>query len=220
MMAAIPQGGSKWLSERIGALSATRAADMLGSKKAQQSLLEELVVEIVTAKRKTIPQTKDMRKGIADQKEAIRAYKAFHPDPRIKDATIIEDGYVVSGFSPFVTCSPDGLVDMHPHIPLPEDGGVETKNLKPENHFHIVDTDGIDLEKEQRDHVWQCKWSIMATDRAWWDLFYYCKELPPSMRYFRRRFERHDQEILSMKDAALTFVDLLIAKLKKYGVAI
>jgi hypothetical protein len=220
MSAAVVQGGSKWLAEKIGALSATRAADIMGSKVVRQTLLDEMVVEIVTTTATAIPPTKDIRKGIADQKEAIRAYKAFHPDKRIKDAEIIENAYCESGFSSFVTCSPDGLVNFHALVPDPRDGGVETKNLKPTNHFRIVDTDGARIEKDYKDHFWQPKWSMLVTGRAWWDLFYYCKELPVSMRYFMRRFDRDEAEINSMKDAALSFIDMLIAKLKKYGVAI
>ncbi len=213
-MNAIIAGTPRWSAEKIGTLSATRAVDIMGSEAVRRTLLDEMIVEIVTAKPPSFNPTKDMLKGIKDQKEAILAYKTFNT--KVKAARIVEDGYCESDFSPFVVCSPDGFVDV---LGAPS-GGVETKNLKPTNHFRIVDTNGAALDKDHKSAVYQCKWTIMVTGRAWWDLFYYCKELPPSMRYYLRRFERDESEVKDMKEAGKTFIDLLIATLKKYGVAL
>ena len=70
----------------------------------------------------------------------------------------------------FVGCSPDGLID--------EDGLVEVKCLKAENHVKAI----LYFQKNGHcppDHVQQAQGQMLICNRPWCDLVFYHPELPP-----------------------------------------
>ena len=207
----IQQNTEEWLSEKIGCLTGTLAARVMGTPKVRRTLIRDMVIEIALARGKAFAGNKHTRKGKEDEPQAISAYRAF-----ILDEGIVQTGaFVVSDESPFIGCSPDALIDIpfRPDIPL--HGGCEIKNLSPEVHFDLLESEVIG-----DDYLWQVKWNLMVTKRQWWDFFAYCKELPPQMSYYHKRFWPDPIEHERMMGAATTLLDELFSILKKYNLVI
>lgn len=65
-----------------------------------------------------------------------------------------------------IGCSPDGLIG--------EDGGLEIKCPRPENHLKYLMQGGV-----PKDYLAQVHGSMLVTGRPWWIFMSYCREFPP-----------------------------------------
>lgn len=180
----VEQGTQEWLNEKLGVISGTRAADLMGTKLANRKLLATLTSEIVTADTKSIPQTPAMRRGLDIEDEAVSYYSVMFD--RIVTGT---KDYIEHPDTPYLACSPDGLID--------DDGGYEGKRL--DEHNHIMMLQGAEPDKK---YTWQCKWNMFITGRQWWDLFYYCETLPESMKYHTITITRDEDDMAALRGAA------------------
>lgn len=195
----VEQGTQEWLNEKLGVISGTRAADLMGTKLANRKLLATLTSEIVTADTKSIPQTPAMRRGLEIEDEAVSYYSVMFD--RIVTGT---KDYIEHPDTPYLACSPDGLID--------DDGGYEGKRL--DEHNHIMLLQGAVPDKK---YVWQCKWNMFIAGRRWWDLFYYCETLPDSMKWNSITIERDEADMKALHEAAFGMLDELDRFLFAHG---
>lgn len=95
--------------------------------------------------------------------EAARSLYEFSKDVEIKQVGFITDDDKLYG------CSPDGLVA--------DDGMVEFKCLKAENHIKTI----VNYQKNGKcptTYIQQVQGQMMIAERAWCDLIFYHPELP------------------------------------------
>lgn len=69
------QGSLEWRKARLGTISGTRLKAVLGTKKAQLTLIAELIAEVETEQPKNINVTQVMERGIAEEDFAIIKYE-------------------------------------------------------------------------------------------------------------------------------------------------
>jgi len=172
----IRQGSPEWKDEKLGAITGTRAHDLISSNVTRRTLMALLIRELVTAN------TKEFFKQSLQEKLEIEPEAASYYSLMNNVIVTHQDAYIVSEISPMLAVSPDGLVG--------DDGGFECKRLDDENHIKMLL--GMDPEKK---YVHQCHWNMYITGRQWWDLFYYCETLPESMRSLTIRIDR-DQDMM------------------------
>jgi hypothetical protein len=198
----IEQGTAQWLSEKLGAITSTRAHSVFGTPKVQKTLIRNIAVEIALAAKKPIIQTAPMRKGIEDEPLALAAYRLTSTEPL---GEIVTGEYLYSDLSPLIADSPDVLIG--------EKGVIEIKNPSPEVHYEVLDSGIIPVA-----HFSQCIWHLMVSKREWCDYFSYCKELPLHLRSFKSRITCADIGFYEKK--ALKFVDSLVEHLTQKGLAL
>lgn len=196
------QRSSEWDSERIGVLTGTRAAALMGGKAARKTLLAEMVREVAMASKKGIYQSQSMKKGVDDEAEA-REYYEFINDVKITDY----DTYIVSDFHHRIAVSPDGLIT--------DCGGIEIKNLEPHNHIAVMLDGEVDKKYEH-----QIYWAIMICKTEWWDYFGYCKELPDNLKAYTKKYYAEPKIIDNYKTTALEFLAEFEATLERFDLII
>lgn len=180
----IEQGTQAWKNEKLGVISGTRAYDLMSSNTTRRTLLATLIRELTTASGKEFS-TKRLNQGLEIEPEAASYYSLMN-SVEVTD----QSAYFESDINPMFAVSPDGLVG--------KDGGFEGKRLDAENHIKMLL--GATPEKK---YVMQCYWGMfIRPERKWWDLFYYCEDLPDSMRTHTIRFERDDKIIDEMDKRA------------------
>ena len=195
----VEQGTQEWLDEKLGVISGTRAAAVMGTKIARRTLLAELVRELMTSDRKSFKANAAMKHGLAIEPEAASYYGMIH------GVTVTDQSaYIESDIHPMFAASPDGLID--------EDGGYEGKRLDEENHLKILL--GADPDKK---YIAQCNWNMFITGRQWWDLHFYCETLPESMKSHVIRIDRDEGMMEALYEAATSLLEELIAFLNQHG---
>ena len=192
-MSDIEQGSREWLEEKSGAITGTRAHELMSSAITRRTLMASLVRELVTADRKQTFQTPAMKRGLDIEREAV-SYYCIQNDVVVTDQL----AYIESSMSPLFAASPDGLVG--------DFGGYEGKRLDEENHIKVL-LGGLTAIPDGKKYTAQCNWNMFITGRQWWDLHFYCETLPDSMRSKVFRIER-DPEY--MDEMSLTARKLLI----------
>jgi len=195
------QRSDEWRAARLGKITGTRAAQATGSASVQLTLTCAMVREYATASTKIIPQNAAMLKGIDDEDLACAAY-TMDTGNEVEHA-----GLLISKDNQRFGMSPDGLIG--------DDGGLEIKNLNEENHIRVIVTD-----KPDKAHVTQCHWGMLVTGRAWWDLWYYSKEMPPALASKRFHIERDDSVMKELSEKAEKFLVKLDETLEKLGLAL
>lgn len=94
--------------------------------------------------------------------DARRSYAFVH------DVEPVQVGFVTDD-SMLYGCSPDSFIG--------DDGGLEIKCLKAENHIKAI----MYYRKHKKcppDYVQQTQGSLLVTGRKWWDLYFYHPDLP------------------------------------------
>ncbi len=168
------QGEPAWYAARAGIPTASSFSRLVtntlkdGEYKLSSSLsgyANELAAELFAGKTmdRFDGSTPWMERGRDGEREAAEAY-AF-----ITGSTLHEVGFVTTDDGQ-CGCSPDRLVD--------EDGGLEIKMLKGENHVEVC---GYHKKHghapvKYTQQVQACLW---ITGRAWWDQLYWHPDLPP-----------------------------------------
>jgi len=195
------QRSNEWRAARLGKITGTRAAALMGTEAAQMTLLCEMVREYATASSKEIPMNAAMKKGVDDEDLACSAYALE------TGRTVTHAGLIVSKKNPRLAMSPDGLINTC--------GGVEIKNLGEENHIRVLLSGKPDPK-----HVIQCEWGLFVSERQWWDLYYYAKEMPTILvsRLFRITLTAAKRE--KMVVAAEAFLARLDTTLETLGLVL
>jgi predicted phage-related endonuclease len=162
------QGTPDWRQQRAGKLTASRFADVLGTKAARAKYMREIVFERAA--------------GVARHEVSSKSLSWGHDvEPFQREAFELETGLVVrqSGFLlhaayPFIGASPDGLIDP--------DGGLEMKSP----HDEAVHVQTL-LEGMPAEHMPQVQGNMAVTGRSWW---YFTSYDPRQAERFRLHVER------------------------------
>ena len=193
------QQTSEWYSERLGILTSTRAAALMGTRGARDTLMAEILAEYATAKGKEIYRSAAMERGIRTETEALSFYEFMYAVN-----ITVKGAYIISDQHPMLGDSPDGLVG--------ETGIVEVKCLDRHNHIRVMLSGQIDKKHEH-----QIYWHLFInSDRNWCDYFGYCPDLPVSMKGFKKRYYRDNEIIRKYEDEAFKFIHELQGLLIKY----
>jgi putative phage-type endonuclease len=195
------QRSDEWFAERLGKITGTRAAALMGTPLAQKSLMAVLVSEIAMAQRQDVVTTNAMRRGVKMEAEARIYYEVRH------NVEVVETAFVEHPVLPFCGCSPDGLVG--------ETGGVEIKCLLPDNHIRVMLLDTIDKK-----HEWQIKWNLFCSQREYWDYFGYCADMPGELASYEKRFFAKDVNFGEIEKRLTQFQVELNGWLTKFGLEI
>lgn len=93
-----------------------------------------------------------MQRGVDLEFEALELYSTM------KDVEIDIVGFIEH--SPYVGCSPDGLIGMN--------GGIEIKCPNDNNFIKTVVSSYFESK-----YIWQCQMNLYITGREYWDLAFY-----------------------------------------------
>ena len=199
------QRGSDWLKMRCGSATGSRIADVMTKRKdgkisaTRESYKRELVIERLTGNTADHFVNSFMEWGESTEPLALAAYEI---------ETGVEPKQIGLAMHPtikYFSASPDAL--------LGEDGVLEAKCLKSENHLDILLSGEIPA-----DYHWQMYAEMACAERKWCDFVSFDPRLPRKYQLFIKRFERDDEEISRIEAEVLKFnaeVQDMIAALKK-----
>jgi len=187
----VEQGTDRWAALRCGKITASRAADMIATKKQtkKQAALgiheemanrrdyrTELLVERLTGVPVEQYVSKEMLFGLAQEPFARAAYE-------MHEAVFVDQvGFVVHPEIPYFGCSPDGLVG--------DDGLIQIKVPNRTTHLAWMQSGTIPVE-----HVPQLLAELAVTGRQWVDFVSFHPEFPEHLQLYIRRYQRNEKLI-------------------------
>lgn len=200
------QGSDEWWSLKVGTLTASYFSSVLseGEGITRRNLLYRLAGEVLSK----IPAESYENLAILRGKRDEPLSLADHELKRAIDITRI--GFVrrtVRRFSGdfIVGCSPDGLIG--------DDGGIESKSMKPELIVALMEGKGHFPSQFKA----QVQGNLWVTGRKWWDLKIYYESMPLSPVYRAERDEPYIEKLSNACESFLYELDKLVERLKKKG---
>lgn len=173
-------------------VTASRIADVLGTKHRRHKYAEQLAVETLRGYRTVTAPTEAMSWGIETEAEARRAYEA-------RSGSLVETvGFVLHPSIGRAGASPDGLVG--------DDGLIEIKCPTTKTHQKTLEDYMV-----PRKHLPQLQWQMACTGRMWCDFVSFDPRIEDS--YFVFRVVRDDEFIAAAEQSVILFlteVDSLI----------
>ena len=177
----IEQGTPEWHDLRLGKLTGSSAAKLLGTPAAREKYLYDRAAEIVTGCKcdsDECAQSMHMTRGTEFEEVALMKYTV---------ATLSEVQKV--GFvelNEFVGCSPDGLVG--------DDGMMEVKVPDSNNYFRqILELARDSVKAIPKDYYVQMQFNMFVCDRKWCDyVLYNPKHEAKGKSLFIQRVARDD----------------------------
>jgi len=163
----VEQNSPEWYAARAGMPTASEFSKIVTSKGEPSKSIEEYAITLAGETYTGGPMdpwagNKYTDRGKDTEADAIAFYEFA------RDVTIERVGFVTND-DETVGCSPDGLVG--------DDGGVEIKVLKPENHIKAL----MYFRKNGKcppTYVQQTQGQMWIAERKWMDLFFYHPILP------------------------------------------
>lgn len=179
------QGTQEWLQARAGALTASRAADLMAKTKTGPSasrgnLLTLLAVERLTGQCVDTYQNAAMQRGIDTEAEARDAYSFAH------GVAVDECGFIAHPTIERCGASPDGLIG--------DDGLVEIK-CPASMAKHL---DSLRTGAHATEYRWQLQHQLMVTGRAWVDAASYDPRFPDGLQLAVTRVYRDESAIADL----------------------
>lgn len=161
------QGSPEWLSLRAGKPTASCFDKLITSTGEQSKTLPAYAITLAGEMYAGKPLDAwegngHTERGKILEEEARLSYAFFH------DVKPVQVGFVTDDDMQY-GCSPDGFIG--------DDGGLEIKCLKAENHIKAI----MYYRKHKKcppDYVQQTQGNIFVTGRKWWDLHFYHPDLP------------------------------------------
>ena len=209
MIVEIQQQTAEWLQMRVGAVTASRVADVMAKSKSSKELAcrkdyrAELVCERLMGLKYEHYVTPAMEWGIEHEKLARAAYE-------METGLMTEPGQLaLHDRIKWLMASPDGLVGEH--------GLVEFKCPTTATHIEYF-TAGVVPEE----YHWQMLCQMACAQRDWCDFVSYDPRLPPALQLFIRRLPWDQERIEAMEAEVEKFVaeieDSIIALSKNKAV--
>lgn len=209
MIVEIQQQTAEWLQMRVGAVTASRVADVMAKSKrggelqCRKDYKAELVCERLTNLKYEHYVTPAMEWGIEHEKLARAAYE-------LETGLIVEAGQLaLHDRIKWLMASPDGLVGV--------DGLVEFKCPTTATHIEYF-TGGVVPEE----YHWQMLCQMACAQRDWCDFVSYDPRLPGALQLFVRRLNWDQDRITQMEAEVEKFVgeveDSIIALSKNKAV--
>lgn len=195
------QGTPEWHQARCGSLGASSLHEAVAKTKTgyaatRANLMARLIAERLTGIPQDTYTNGAMAHGLETEPEARAAYSFM------RDVDVIETGIV---FHPRIRgshASPDGLVG--------DDGLIEIKCPNTSTHIDLLLTGSVPDK-----YVIQMLWQMSCTGRQWCDFVSYDYRMPEDMQLYVRRFERDNERIQELEEAASGFIGEMEAKIRK-----
>jgi hypothetical protein len=197
----IDQHDIDWLKMRTGCTTASRIFDIVDRlkvkskngekgdyKASRRSYMIELICERLTGRASEHYVSDWMSRGIEDEDLARAAYE------RYADVEVTNGGFFLHDTIEYFGASPDGCIG--------DNGLLELKNYKPENHYEFLRS-GVIPERA----IWQMNAQLAcAPEREYVDFGSYCKEmLSPKLRLFVRRHLRDRERVAEVETEVKKF---------------
>lgn len=193
MIVEVQQQTPEWLQMRIGAVTASRVADVVarlrnGSEAAvRASYRAELVCERLTHLSYEHYVSPAMQFGIDNEPLAKAAYELA------TGFAIDNGGLALHPRIKWLMASPDGLVH--------DDGLIECKCPTTATHIGYLKAGVVPTEYQL-----QMLCQMACAERQWCDFVSYDPRLPESLQLFIRRFERDNERIAKMEAEVEKFI--------------
>ena len=186
------QGTDEWRNARLGKVTASRIADIMGKTKtgykaARKNYMAQLICERLTGKAEEDFKSAPMQRG-NDLEPVARAVYIIETGRDVEETGMVEHLTIaMSG------ASPDGLVDS--------DGLIEIKC--PNTATHI---DFLRSGEPKPEYMLQMLWQMACTGRQWCDFVSYDDRLPEHLAYRCIRIERDNDKIAEIEAEVIAFL--------------
>ena len=209
----IDQRQPEWLHMRCGVTTASRMFDIVDRlkvkskngergdyKASRRHYMIELICERLTGRASDKFVSDWMIRGQEDEELARAAYEHRFGEE------VTNGGFYLHDSVDYFGASPDGRIG--------NEGLLELKNLKPENHYDFMRDNDIPER-----YTWQCNAQLAcAPEREWVDYGSYCKEmLSPKLRLFVRRHLRDKERVAQVEEEVLKFNAEIAAELMEFA---
>lgn len=196
------QHSTEWWQARLGKVTASKIADLTAKGRGgaesvgRANYRVQLVAERLTGKVEETFKNAAMDHGKETEPMARNAYEF------LKDAKVLEVGFVVHPTIEMSGASPDGFVG--------DDGCIE---IKCPNTKTQIDT--VISGKVPTKYIKQIQWQLACTGRAWCDFVSYDPRLPDDKgSFFCKRVMRDPDFIIDLQREVISFLqetdDLII----------
>jgi putative phage-type endonuclease len=188
----IIQGSSEWFYQRLGKVTASRVADLVGKTKTgysatRDNYMAQLVVERLTQTKAESYTNAAMQWGTDQEPFARAAYEAA------QGVMVEEVGFVPHPTIEWAGASPDGLVG--------DDGLVE---IKCPNTATMIET--LLSQKVPGKYFIQMQFQLACTGRKWCDYVAFDPRMPAKAQMFVRRVDRDDEYIAHLEEEIAKFL--------------
>ena len=186
------QGTDEWRNARLGKVTASRIADIMGKTKtgygaARKNYMAQLICERLTGKAEEGFKSAPMQRG-NDLEPVARAVYIIETGRDVEETGMIEHPTIaMSG------ASPDGLIGP--------DGLIEIKCPNTATHLEFVFTN-----EPKPAYMLQMLWQMACTGRQWCDFVSYDDRLPEHLAYRCIRIERDNDKIAEIEAEVIAFL--------------
>lgn len=192
------QRSEEWFAVRLGKVTASRIADVMAKTKSgygasRANYMAELLAERLSGQPAERFFSAAMQWG-TDTEAAARAAYEF-----VRDAAVIEVGFVPHPRLHQSGASPDGLVD--------EAGLVEIKC--PNTSTHLATMLGAKIETK---YLMQMQWQMVCANRVWCDFVSFDPRLPVAYQMAVERVYRNDAVTEEIENEVRLFLEELEEK--------
>jgi len=201
----VEQRTEEWFAARLGKVTASRVADLVGKTKTgysatRDNYMAQLVVERLTQTKAESYTNAAMQWGTDQEPFARAAYEAA------QGVMVEEVGFIPHPTIEWAGASPDGLVG--------DDGLVE---IKCPNTATMIET--LLSQKVPGKYFTQMQFQLACTGRKWCDYVVFDPRMPAKAQLFVKRVDRDDAYIAEIEAEIVKFlaeVDSQVNQLNKY----
>jgi putative phage-type endonuclease len=202
----IEQRTEEWFAARLGKVTASRVADLVGKTKTgysatRDNYMAQLVVERLTQTKAESYTNAAMQWGTDQEPFARAAYEAA------QGVMVEEVGFVPHPTIEWAGASPDGLVG--------EDGLVE---IKCPNTATMIET--LLSQKVPGKYFIQMQFQLACTGRKWCDYVAFDPRMPAKAQMFVRRVDRDDEYIAHLEEEIAKFLVEVESQVQKLNAII
>jgi putative phage-type endonuclease len=183
----------EWFAERLGKITASRIADVVGKTKsgsygaARKNYMAELLCQRLTGQQEEKFTSAAMQHG-TDTEPAARAMYMLETG-----TDVTETGFIPHPTIAMSGASPDGLAG--------EDGLIEIKCPNTATHLEFLQS-----RKPKHEYLLQMQWQMACTGRQWCDFVSYDDRLPEKLASRCIRIPRDDKLIAELEEEAIKFL--------------
>ena len=159
---ALEQRSPEWYQARVGFVTGSRVAKVLGAKGTRETYMSHLLAERLIGKPQKYRYVRSLEERVEMEPEARKTYEFD------QNCDVLPVGFVHHPTIPRFGCSPDGLVA--------EDGMIEIKCLDAHNHVRLLEG-GCAAQAILDEHLPQVEAGLACTGRVWCDFISYCPDL-------------------------------------------
>lgn len=196
------QRSSEWYDLRLGKVTASRVADVVGKTKAgkytaaRETYAKQLIAERLSGELDPSYSGGALADGRDREPDARAAYSYM------KQVDVTEVGFIPHPLLSMAGASPDGLVR--------DAGLVEFKCPQLKAHIETLESEAVPEE-----YLPQIMWQLACTGRKWCDYGSFHPAMPEAMRLFIKRVGRDDDFIKAIEREVSAFLDEVTARVRK-----